>query len=1176
MAINCDDIFNQINDLRSRRDALSNATEEVNSINPDDLNPKTQEDIIRRSLGEDPEIAAGAAEDAAKQRRSNRLKGRFNNAEALVNRIGDEQATSYLTLLKGMDETWRQMDPEDYARQVAAYTRAELVEALNEAADTAGLDLNDGLINAVQANLAPFLPILRNQASLKTFAEIARSTLVAKVDNLKGLLETGNYQPGELNRVRAEITNAYLGAMTAQRGRNIARSQAGRLLRNERNLVGPMDFDPIEPKTEAPGSTSKTAETKPKTVEVDAVVFERIKKTQKEIEEMLGKKVGATAEELATEGSVLRRIIEAANEGKAGVPELEQIKKQIISDTAMADDSLDSGFDWKRYARAGWKDGLLFAGKSVLLNNYTNQKMVFVGEGLTAIPSNAARIYVGNRRNLVGTSRIRRMQLALIQGSQAAARANLTAEGIIKQSMWKTFTQDMFKDYLPFAGNKDRINNFKGQLTIDQEYEVAAKVVAEPFAITQKAGLGPALQFPYELRNKMAWGLKAYSNGLIEKFGGRRLPVVSALKLNSVIDNRAGMRTYTTDRANELSLEYFSKNPEGTPKDAQKYVDEIIGEELYNADPSQAQVDAYRQQFDVPADIADDQIRAAIAYTRVGEPLQNTDVRKASLKKSREFRMQGDLAQDVPVLKQTYNWLETQRQTEFGDSQIPFLKSWAEQTAWDVMTGGWTSLNTFAKIIGVKMKGGEITPELAGKFAGSTTATAVLLTLFAGLESMGDDAPIQLVGQPPLGDQQAMDALRAQGKMPNSIFIKDAPQRLRNLPFGSMPYVKTMMIYKDLKQAWQDGVVSDADWQERSGALLAVLAGLAMRAPGMYAIQWWLRRLGADTLLQDVWSEFAPRFIMSSMPTSGFTRTIGQIHSSPEGTDWESVINNSRMMEAENDIIEKLPSDHPLKSIPANVQRFLAQGGTPELFRLAGGRDRKFTYLGRKWNAMPFLPGGNAYDWPDGAPALQIGEGDYGPESELDRLGKYNPPAVFDSHVLSGVPVTPTAINELELLSGTNIGGNFTGSANLFGGESIRQLANGSDRVQSKSGVSFATEIRKAIKGNTWREALNAWFTSDQYRAFQENPATTNLGSMSDEERNSRPGSLGVDIINRYFTDLLEDKFVEAGANNPEQFPGAAQYIKDRRIVIPSTQELNDGKRLLRDLRVTDRPAAAQ
>ena len=81
---------------------------------------------------------------------------------------------------------------------------------------------------------------------------------------------------------------------------------------------------------------------------------------------------------------------------------------------------------------------------------------------------------------------------------------------------------------------------------------------------------------------------------------------------------------------------------------------------------------------------------------------------------------------------------------------------------------------------------------------------------------------------------------------------------------------------------------------------------------------------------------------------------------------------------------------------------------------------------------------------------------------------------------------------------------------------------------------------------------------------------------MSDEERNSRPGSQGVDIINRYFTDLLEDRFVEAGANNPERFPGAAQYIKDRRIVIPSTQELNDGKRLLRDLRVTGKPAAAQ
>ena len=1176
MAINCDDIFNQINDLRSRRDALANATEEVNSINPDDLDPKTQEDVIRRSLGEDPEIAAGAAEDVAKKRKSNRLKGRFNNAEALVNRIGDEQATSYLTLLKGMDETWRQMDPEDYARQVAAYTRAELVEALNDAADTAGLDLNDGLINAVQANVAPFLPILRNQANLKVFAEIARSTLIAKVDDLKGLLETGNYQPGELNRVRAEITNAYLGAKTAQRGRNIARSQAGRLLRNERELVGPMDFDPIEPKTEAPGTSSKTAEPKPKTVEVDPVVLERIKKIQQGIEEMIGKDVGATAAELATEGSVLRRIVEAANKGKAGVPELEQIKKQIISDAEFGDDTLDAGFDYERFVKSGYKDSILGGLKSIIQNNYVSQKMVFIGEGLTAIPSNAARIYVGNRRSLVGTSRVRRLQLALTQGTAAATRANLIAESVIKQPQWKTFTQDMFEDYLPFAGNTDRFNNVKGQLSIEQEYATAAYVAGLPWPWQPQKGFKRAIN-PYTFRDKIAWGSKAFTNHWIEKFGGPRLPVLSILKTNSIIDNRAGLRTFMTDRANELQLEYFASNPEATAKDAQKYVMGIIDKELYSARATPEEVASYRQQFNVPSEITDDQIKATIVYSRVGQPILDTDARATSFQKAKEFRMQGDLAQEMPGVKQTYNFLDGVRKSSaFGDSQIPFLKSWAEQTAWDFATGGVSTIKTFAEIADVKIKGGEITPELAGKFAGAATTNAVLLTLFFGMEFMGDDAPIQLVGQPAIGDRQAEEALRAQGKMPNSIFIKDAPQALRNLPFGNMPYVKTLMIYKDLKTAWQKGTVSDADWQERSSGLLAVMAGLVMRAPGLYAMQWWLRRLGADNFLGDFFEEFIPRQMMSSVPTVGVTRTIGQLHSAPKGTDWNSVINNSRMMEAENDIIDKLPSDHPLKSIPANVQRFLANGGTPELFRLAGGRDRKYSYLGRKWNGLPFLPGSNAYDWPDGVPALEIGEGDYGPESELDRLGKYNPPPVFDSHMLSGVPVTPTAINELELLSGTSIGGNFTGEAKFGGGESIRQLANGSDKVQSKPGVSFASEIRKAIKGNTWREALNAWFTSDQYRAFQDNPATTNLGSMSDEERNSRPGSLGVDIINRYFTDLLEDRFVEAGANNPERFPGAAQYIKDRRIVVPSTEELNDGKRLLRDLRVTGKPAAAQ
>ena len=1175
MAINCDNIFNQINDLRARRDALADATESLDSVNPSDFDPPSQQDIIRRAIGADADIAAGAAEDVAMKRRSDRLKGRFNNAEALVNRIGDEQATTYLTLLKGMDETWRQMSPEDYSRQVATYTRAELVEALNDAADTAGLDLNDGLINAVQANLAPFLPILRNQASLKTFAEIGRSTLLARIDELTGLLESGNYQAGELARSKTAVTNAYLGAVTAQRGRNIARSQAGRLLRNERDLVSPMDLKPLDPRIETAKPGTKGADSKPETVEVDPVVLERIEKTQRDIEEMIGKNVSATAGELATEGSVLRRVVEAANEGKAGVPELEQIKKQILADGEFADDSLSEGFDYERYVRSGYKDSRLGAVKSIVQNNYSSQKMVFVGEGLTAIPSNAARIYVGNRRSLVGTSRTRRAYLALTQGAAAAVRANLIAESVIKQPMWKTFTQDMFKDYLPFAGNADRFNNVKGQLSIEQEYAVAAYVKSLPWPWQPQKGVRKALN-PLNWRNKIAWGSKAYANYWVEKLGGPRLPVLSGLKVNSVIDNRAGLRTYMTDRANELQLEYFATNPEGTPKGAQDYVMEIIDEELYRARPTDKDVESFRQQFNVGPEISADQIKATITYNRVGQPILDTDARADSFQKSKDFRMQGDRAQEIPILKQVYNGLEGLRQTELGDSQIPFLKSWAEQTAWDFATGGVTTIKTFAEIAQIKMKGGEITPELAGKFAGAATMNAVLLTLFLGMESMGDDAPIQLVGQPPFGDTQTEEALRAQGKMPNSIFIKDAPQALRNLPFGNMPYVKTLMIYKDLKTAVDKGLVSDADFVEKGSMLLTVLAGLAMRAPGLYSLQWWLRRLGGGQFMEDFFNEFIPRSIVGNLPTAGLTRSIGQLDSAGKGTDWDSVINNSRLMEAESDIIDKLPSDHPLKSLPAQVQRFLANGGTPELFRVAGGRDRKFTYLGRKWNGFPFLPANRVYEWPDGEPALQFGEGDYGVESELDRLGKYNAPEVFSSHMLSGVPVTPTAINELELLSGSSIGGNFTGEARFGGGKTIRTTANGRDVISEQPGVVFTKSIREAIKGNTWREALNAWFTSDQYRAFNENPATSNLGSMNDDERNAKPGSIGVDIINRYFTDLLEDRFIEAGANSPESYPGAVQYLNDRRIVIPTPQQMNDESRMLRDLRVTGQSPAAQ
>ena len=1152
MATNCDELFRQIQERQLKAAQLTRSLDELDSM-ADDLSPKQEDDLFRRAAGLGP--ADKAAEDVAKGRKSNRQKDRFNNAKALTDRIGEEQATSLLTLLRGMDETWKALDPEDYAKQVAAYSRADLTDALSDAADAAGLDLTDRMVSAVQANLAPFLPILRNQATLKAYAEIGRAGYLTRIDELTELLDGGNYTPAELVAAKKAVVNDYLKAVTAQRARNIARTRSGQLLRNERDLMGDvlnMDAVPVTGRgTEIPvdPKTGKTT--------IDPRTAEKIKQVQSDIEAMIGEKVGASVEELSDPGSSLNRVINAANEGKKGVPELKRVAKEVKATKDLVDDSVEKGFEfgYEKYARAGYKDSILGALKTIVQNNYISQKLVFAAEGYMAIPRNAATIYANNVRNPVGTANWRNPKLAMIQGSAAAVRANYVAESVIKQSWRETFMKGIYQDNLPFAGNVDRVNSRTGQMSIADQYKVGAKVLEEPLAWTNPA------RFAMQLRDKIAWGSKMFANAHVERITGKKLPVLSALQGNSVIDNRAGLRTFMTVRANQLQMDFYRKNPEATIKQAVDYANGKIEEELYSARPSDAQVDAYRQQFNIDADISNDQIKETIVMSKVGEPLLNTPDRQEAFQLSRDFRMQGNNADAVPGLRQTNRVLQQVRQNEWGDYMVPFLKSWAEQTAWDLGTGGLSAVKNIWEIAGTMKSGDVVTPEMVGQAAGSLTMTATLLTVFNSMEAMGDDAPVQLIGT--ARDKQEEEALRNQGKMPNTIHFKGAPQLVRNMPIGNMPLVKTLLLYKDIKNAWEAGRVSDADFLTQMGGITTVMAGLFLRAPGMYQLQWVMRVFGninEDGAFAQNISDFAARFVASGLPTNGFTRTVGQVDSGFNGTDYDSLIDSRRVMEEEADVIEKLPPDHPLKSIWTKLQNFAAAGGTPELVRLMGGRDRKYTYLGRKWNGLPYLPAGSRTDWPDGVPALQLG-GDFAVESELDRLNQYNEPEVFRSHVLDGVPVTPAGINDLEEISGSMVSDGYSGEFRVGNTEYLR---NG--RLQTRKGANLAPFLRRVTKGKTWREALNALFTSDEYARWNANPATSNNGSMSDEERNARPGTQAVIAINRHYTDLLGDRFVEAGVNRPDLYEGAGQYVRDRKVVLPTREEATEATKLIRDV----------
>lgn len=1167
---NCEDLFQKIQALNEKRSRVEAAAEELNSLDPDDLTPQSSDDVIRKAMGLGP--ADKAAEDVAKARRSNRRQDRFNNAKALAERLGEEEATSLLTVLRGMDETWKDLSPEDYAAQVAAYSRKDLAEALQDAANTAGLDVTDELTNAVQANLAPFLPILKNQARLKVYAEIGRAGYMSRIKDIEELLDVGDYTPQRASYCKARVGKRIpKGGYIATCKEHCSHQERPAAAKRE-DLMGPqLDLGYVEtPINVKPDGTSQgTVDVNPKTgkVEMRKKIKEAMEQTQDKIEEETGDLVGATVEELADPESTLNRVIDAANQGKEGVKELKRIRKQVAAAQDVIDDSVEVA-DYQKYARAGYKDSILGGAKSIIQNNYISQKMVFAAEGLKAVGSNTARVYAGNLRNPVGTANWRNPMTPLIQGSAAAVRANMIAESVIKQSWSDSLFRDIFSDDLPFAGNVDRINNRSGQISIEEQYDIAAKVWEEPFTWETK------WRIPFQIRDKMAWGSKAFMNHHIaNKVAGQQLPVLTVMKINEVIDNRAGLRTFVTDRANELQLEYFGQNPRGTVKGAVDYANARIKDELYQADPSDAQVNSYRQQFDVGAEISDDQIRELIAMTKVGQPVLDTPSRQRSFEKSREFRMQGDTAQNVVGLKQTKNALQNIRQSEIGDHFVPFLKSWAEQTAWDLGTGGTAAIKPTLEIANLIRKGEPITPELAGKAAGAMTMTASVLTMFAAIEGMGEDSPVQFIGTGPVYGEpkrQYEQALKAKGQMPNTLYFKDAPQLGRSLPIANMPLIRTMMIYKDLQNAYDRGRMTDADFGTAMGGITSVFSGLILRAPGMYQLQWIIRSLGQldgkANFTQTV-AEISARFAASSAPTNGVTRTVGQVQSGVTGSDYDSLITTQsrKMLEAESDWYEKLPPDHPLKSTLARLQRVADLGGTPELVRALGGRDRQYTYLGRKWNGLKYLPATERSSWPDGVPALQIDD-EYAVESELDRIGMYNEPPVFRTHLLSGLPVTPKGINDLEIISGTMKSDGYKDEGRI--GTTAKTLVSveGRQKEGSLPGVRMKPLLNRAVKGNTWREALNVIFTSPEYAKLKDDEEYGNVGPMSDSNRKASPATELVALVNKHYTDMLENEFIQKGLSEPDIYEGAAQYVQDKKLLTPTPEEAAVKKRRLNEL----------
>jgi len=1135
---NCDKNFQEIQRLEAERRRIQEELDRARGVSSEELKPErtflfrgkdgkdyeANFDEVWKQIARDPlaqqEWANAAAEAGYKPIGS---EGQFENFRQMVDQMGMDNAQRLGAMFTAMTGQWEKYNPADFDAITSINHQDAFLERLATAFAEARIDIDkDTLGQAISKNVAPFLGILNNQAKLEVFASITRRNLLDAMDGLKRqMAETGVAPTRE---AKAQFLDAYAKAIYGHRAKRIASRRSGQLLQNYQRLV---DEDQAMPGSlwEETGAEAKA-----------------------ELDQLSEEVIAMTPQEMVKEGSLARRVVEAADKGSAGAKDMEEIIQTIKTEGVDPIGDGDDGWEslWRRNARAAYKDTVLASPRTQILSNYISQKIVFLTEGYKRFAGfNAGRLAEGRARgaqlaqfaddpealaaamkepiyvNPLATDFFRNALKDQIDGSRIAVEAGFRAEAAIKQGWGESIRKGFFESENPFAGNVDYFNTKEGQLSLDQQYQAAQAVMDEPLDYRR---------LPFQLRDKLHIGLKLLGNSAIERATGRRLPVYSALQTLTAVDQRAGLRAFMTDRANDLLLEEASLHPERTLKEWGDAVDQKLRDQLYQAEPSPQNIKDARIQFGLDEeDLSDDEIGAWLAQERVGYPVLASAEQVRSKDVSIAMRMQQRQTQGVAgAVDRAMSGL---RQSELGDTLVPFWRSPYNQTIWDISLAN--PLTPVSKIAQVawNLPQGKVTPKLLAEAQAATVVWSSLAAMAMAMRSQG-----LIVGNGPLDPNQRkqwIQRLNAEGKVPNSVF---------GVPFnmGGIPVLNSIFLMVDAMDVIDQGNVSKYDQLNAFQGVLQVGAGAVMRMPGFKQVQ-----MLYDTFAngnENAAIRMAAWVTNSQVnPLSGGERFM-EWATGTQATD----LRQPRTRGSSQDMYEfdQLPENHPLKSVWNSVRSWVYTSN-PGLSHWAGTRVKETTWLGRGLRRPEGIFRG---EWPVGVPGIwEFNGGEYRVEAELERLGMLNPPTPLMTGKLGRAYMTPGLEEEYNAQLGTVKPQRPFSQDPRLGGIALwrgpeEQVKAGGNTMPLRPQLDLTRQIDEATRGRTVREAINHVLTSKQWAKWEVDPATTTnpkVRDMTAEMRKNQPGPVLIQRIKDYYAGLAEVEIENSTS------PDAVQWRED-------------------------------
>ncbi|MEB3360701.1 MAG: hypothetical protein VKI42_01100 [Synechococcaceae cyanobacterium] len=1121
---NCDDAFQQIQDLQERNRQLEAALQRSERLRRG-AGVFTSADVgqtfilpgrggVPRELGQ-AEIQRGYQQLGAQmssrevdqivsrgmeiRARPMGADGRFTNYDRLLRELDIQTAEDYARLSEALGLTLQRQAPEDFAFITETYGTDRILDIAARAYADLGIP-GDVLRARMASRAARFTGIVENKVWLRFWADRSKRNYLETLQQISDYMRElpGAPVPASLKQ---EAFKEFKLALVFERHNAYAKRRVAQALRSEQDWLGdlPMRLDLGDD------------------------------------QEGIADAIGMTARDIDID-SHFGRVVQAMDDGPAGQLQLDELISAAQVDSLDPTRTLDR--DWfnshMRLGNALVKDSQLTNLNTQLKPNLgSNFAMAFYGPTQETLRNGILLTPVGTRFS----------RDAFMESVGISARAHQFAWTNLRATIRSDLSRAFWDGAGLYGGNADTYG--RHLLTNEQEIAELSQILAQPYFTGgnwAQTLLNPQNMALFRNKLQVAARILAFSKPMDQMEMNRleaawlalglrgtspsgsqrvRLPQIDTfvpwkpgLRAMGAVDEVFGKWQYLFKLRADLEVKARTEGAQLGLFDDQTrdaWVQARVDEAIYQATPTEANIKAFRKQHSMKgSDFTDDEIAAMIAERNLaGGPTLATPESADAYDYSAWTRFQ-----NKPESSELGSWfgrpverldeaMMAARQSWSLDTIFPYWRSPFNALLFDHRLATFAAMDTAKLIFGPNP-----TPAQLARVQAAWVMSGATLAMFGVLDANGHIT----------GGSEKDPSKR------NSIF---------GIPYlGGIPVLNTMFLWKDIKEAAAEAQESRFDPDETLGALTQVLTNQLLRSTGLSTIHQLMEALTGD---RNAWQSLV-RY--GGFIGAGQIPGIGVIRNAERatGTDAASLYTDGSATPGERYWLDQ---DSPFAKVERGL-RDLAYNTLPSVAAALGAPRKLFdhlgTPLGHVWGidlakGFPFFPA----QWPQG----QINEVVYG---ELDTQDMLDPPLPLLTRKLAGIGMSDELQAEYNQIHGSIKGESLVGRM-AMAGRSVQVrfpmptevVTTGGVRIRRDGGatIPLGPFLERHVRGKTKKEALYSLFTDPIYQAMEDDPLQSADPRVQDQPRalrRSRPAQQMIMAITEYYDLLAQDELERRAA----------------------------------------------